>query len=121
MATLVNRTIWHRSSAKIHSAIVTRQVFNPDVVYAMRDDGVELQLSPSSFFLTPQEAIADARDEAELILYFADQLEVNLQKDEESLWFHRICIEKQKLENNAYDGDYDDAMNSVARREDGDD
>lgn len=85
MATLVNRTIWHRNAAKIHSAIVTRQVFNPDIVYAVRDYGVELQLSPTSFFLTPQEAITDARDDAQLILYFADQLEANLQKDEESL------------------------------------
>ena len=100
MATLVNRTIWHRNAAKIHSAIVTRQIFNPDIVYAVRDDGVELQLSPTSFFLTPQEAITDARDDAQLILYFADQLEANLQKDEESLWFHRICVEKQKQETN---------------------
>lgn len=98
MATLVNRTIWHRSAAKIHSAIVTRQVFNPDCVYAIRDDGVELQLSPSSFFLTPQEAIEDARDDAQLISYFADQLEADLQKDDESLWFHRFCVEKQKQE-----------------------
>lgn len=121
MTTLVNRKIWHRNAAKIHSAIVTRQRFNPDIVYAIRDDGAELQFSPASFFLTPQEAIADARDNAQLISYFADQLEANLQKDEESLWFHRICVEKQKLEDNPYGGDYDDAMNGVARREDDDD
>lgn len=82
MAIMVGRKIWYRRTAAICSGIVTRQVFNPDIIYAISDDGVEAELSPMSYFLTPEEAIGQARDYADLILYFADKLEKSLEGEE---------------------------------------
>ena len=76
MATMVNRKVWFRYATAIDSGTVTQQKYNPDSLTIRRDrDGREFQFSPLLIFLTPQEAINDARDEAQLLNYNADKLE----------------------------------------------
>ncbi len=99
MATMVNRKVWFRYATAIDSGVVTQQKFNPDCLTVRRDrDGQEFQFSPLQIFLTPQEAINDARDYAQLLNYNADKLEAKLAEEDDPLWFHRICVAKQRLE-----------------------
>jgi len=79
MTTMVNRKVWFRYATAIDTGTVTQQRFNPDCLTVRRDrDGQEFQLSPHSIFLTPQEAISNAREEAQLLNSNADQLEATL-------------------------------------------
>ncbi len=74
---MVNRKVWFRYATAIDSGTVIQQKFNPDCLTIRRDrDGQEFQFSPLQIFLTPQEAINDARDEAQLLNYNADKLEL---------------------------------------------
>lgn len=99
MATMVNRKVWFRYATAIDSGTVIQQKFNPDCLTIRRDrDGQEFQFSPLSIFLTPQEAINDARDYAQLLNYNADKLEAALTEEDDPLWFHRKCVEKQRRE-----------------------
>lgn len=79
MATMVNRTVWFRYATAIATGTVMQQRFNPDILKIRRDrDGQEFDFLPSRVFLTPQDAINDARDEAQLLNYNADQLEATI-------------------------------------------
>lgn len=80
MATMVNRKVWWIGCASIESGIVTHQNFDPDFLM-VKPEGPRFEetKSPNRVFLTPQEAIKEAREYAGLLLNSASVLEGTLE------------------------------------------
>lgn len=78
MATMVNRKVWWLSAASIKSGVVTKQEFSPHILWIRADSSEEVTRLALLVHLTPQAAIKDARDVADLLLSSANKLEATL-------------------------------------------
>ena len=78
MATMVNRKVWWLSTASIKSGVVTKHEFSPDILWIRADSSEEVTRHALLVHLTPQAAIEDARDVADLLLSSANKLEATL-------------------------------------------
>jgi hypothetical protein len=83
---MVNRTVWFVYATSILRGVVLKQNFTPDYLVVKADkwkEGETTTLIPYSAHLKPEGAIAEARDNADLLNRSADELEAKLQDEPE--------------------------------------